>query len=66
MRPKLAPELHLIQLCNADAVLVGGDVLRHNVHCHFAEKEVRADSCGCRDAGCFKHIEDDLHGEVMG
>ena len=23
MRPKLAPELHLIQLCNADAVLVG-------------------------------------------
>ena len=66
MRPKLAPELHLIQLCNADAVLVGGDVLRHNVHCHFAEEKIRADSCGCCDAGCFKHIEDDLHGEIMG
>ena len=66
MRPKLVPELHLIQLCNADAVLVGGDVLRHNVHCHFAEEKIRADSCGCCDAGCFKHIEDDLHGEIMG
>ena len=65
MRPKLTPELHLIQLCNADTVLVGGDVLRHNVHCHFAEEKIRADSCGCCDAGCFKHIEDDLHGEVM-
>jgi len=66
MRPKLAPELHLIQLCNADAVLVGGDVLRHNIHCHFAEEKIRADSCCCCDAGCFKHIEDDLHGEIMG
>ena len=35
-------------LCNADAVFVGGDVLRHNVHCHFAEKEVRPDPSGCR------------------
>ena len=26
MRPKLTSELHLIQLCNADAVFVGGDV----------------------------------------
>ena len=66
MRPKLAPELHLIQLCNADAVLVGGDVFRHNVHCHLAEKEIRPNPSGCRDAGCLKHIEDDLHGEVMG
>ena len=66
MRPKLTPELYLIQLRNADAVLVGGDVFRHNAHCHFAEKEVRPDSCGCCDAGCFKHIEDDLHGEIMG
>ena len=65
MRPKLTPELRLIQLCNADAVFVGGDVLRHNIHCHFAEEKIRADSCGCCDAGCFKHIEDDLHGEVM-
>ena len=32
---------NLIQLCNADTVLVGGDVLRHNVHCHLAEKEIR-------------------------
>ena len=66
MRPKLTPELHLIHLCNADAVLVGGDVLRHNVHCHFAEEEVRADSCGCCDAGCLKHVEDNLHSKVMG
>ena len=66
MRPKLTSELHLIQLCNADAVLIGGDVLCHNVHCHFAEEKIRADSCGCCDAGCFKHIEDDLHGEIMG
>ena len=65
MRPKLVPELHLIQLRNTDAVFVGGDVLRHNVHCNFAEEKIRANSCGCCDAGCFKHIEDDLHGKVM-
>ena len=65
MRPKLTSELHLIQLCNADTVPVGGDVLRHNVHCHFAEEKIRTDPSGCCDAGCFKHIEDDLHGEVM-
>ena len=65
MRPKLTPELHFIQFGYSDAVLVGGDVLRYNVHCHFAEEKIRADSCGCCDAGCFKHIEDDLHGEVM-
>jgi len=65
MRPKLTPELHLIQLRNADAVLVGGDVLRHNVHCHFAEEKIRTDPGGCCDAGCLKYVEDDLHGEVM-
>ena len=65
MRPKLTTELHLIQLRDADTVLVGGDVLRHNVHRHFAEKKIRADPCGCCNAGCLKHIEDDLHGEVM-
>jgi len=65
MRPKLTTELHLIQLRNADTVFVGGDVLRHNVHRHFAEKKVRPNSCGCCDAGCLKHVEDDLHGEVM-
>ena len=65
MRPKLTPELYLIQLCNADTVLVGGDMLRHNIHCHFAEKEIRPNPSGCRDAGCLKHVEDDLHGKVM-
>ena len=65
MRPKLTPELHFIQLRNADAVFVGGDVFRHNVHCHLAEKEIRPNPSGCRDTGCFKHIEDDLHGEIM-
>ena len=65
MRPKLTPELHFIQFGYSDAVFVGGDVLRYNVHCHFAEEKIRADSCGCRDAGCLKHIEDDLHCEVM-
>ena len=41
-------------------------MLRHNIHCHFAEEKIRADSGGCCYAGCFQHIEDDLHGEVMG
>ena len=65
MRPKLTPELHLIQFSYSDAVLVSGDVLRHNVHCHFAEEKIRADSCGCCDAGRFKHIENNLHGKIM-
>ena len=65
MRPKLTPEFHFIQFGYSDAVLVGEDVFRHNVHCHFAEKEIRPNPSGCRDAGCFKHIEDDLHGEIM-
>ena len=65
VRPKLTPELHFIQFGYSDAVLVGWDVLRYNVHCHFAEKEVRPDPSGCRDAGCLKHVEDNLHGEIM-
>ena len=61
MRPKLTAKLHLIKLRNAHAVFIRGDVLRHNVHCHFAEEKVRANSCGRSDAGCLKHIEDYLH-----
>lgn len=66
MRPQFAPEFHLIQFRDADAVLVCGDMLRHDVHGHLAEKKVRADACRRRDAGGRKHIKDDLHGQVMG
>jgi len=65
VRPKLTPELHFIQFGYSDAVFVGGDVFRHNVHCHLAEKEVRPDPSGCRDAGCLKHVEDDLHRQLV-
>ena len=66
MRPKLTPELHLIQLCNADAVFIGGNVLRYNVHGYLAKKEVCPDSGSCRDAGGFQHVENDLHGKLPG
>ena len=66
MRPQLAPEFHFIQLRNADAIPIGGDMLRHNVHGHFAEKQVRTDPRRCRDASGRKHVENDLHGQIVG
>ena len=65
MRPELAAEFHFVQLRDADAVLIGGHVLGHNVHRHLAQKQVCADSRGGRDAGRLQHVEDDLHGEIV-
>ena len=41
-------------------------MLRYNVHCYLAEKEVCPDPGSCRDAGGFQHVENDLHGKLPG
>lgn len=40
-------------------------VKQYNIHCHFAEEKVRPDSRSCRDAGCLKHIKDDLYCKLV-
>ena len=37
-----------------------------NIHRHFAEVEVCANSRSCRDTACREDIQNDLHGKVMG
>ena len=37
-----------------------------NIHRHFAEVEVCANSRSCCNTGCREDIENDLHGKVMG
>ena len=65
MRPELTPEFHFIELRNADTVFIRRDVLRDDVHCGLAEKEVGADSGGRRDAGGFQNLQNDFSGEVV-
>ena len=66
MRPQGLAIAHLIQLGNADTVCICWNVLRHNIHRHFAEEKVCADTGCCCNAGCLKDIQNDLHSKVMG
>ena len=41
-------------------------MLRYNVHCHFAEEQICADTGCCCDSGGLNDIQNDLHGKVVG
>ena len=55
--PELFPVAQLIQLGDADAVLIRRNVLRHDVHGHLAEVEVAADARRGGDAGGPQDIQ---------
>ena len=65
MGPKSLPIAHLVQLSNAYAVCIGGDVLCHNVHRDLREIEICTDSCCRRDTRFPQHRTDETHGKVM-
>lgn len=51
--PQLQPVFPLIQKSNADAVLICGNVLGHNVHGNLGKVKIGADSgCGCVPVVC--------------
>ena len=64
MRPQSFTIAHLIQLGNADTILICRNMLCYDVHSNFAEEEVCADTGCSRDAGCLKNIQNDFHGKV--
>ena len=64
VRPQLLPVAQLVQLGDAHAVLVCGNVLGHNVHGHFGKVQIRPDPGGGRDAGVFQNVQNDLHGKL--
>jgi len=58
MPPELFPEPLLVQLRDADAVPIRGDMLRHDVHADLGKIGVGTDA-GCRgDAGLPKYAAD--------
>ena len=64
MRPQQLAIAHLVELGDADAVFVGCDVLRLNVHCDFGKVKIRSDSGCCRDACVFQNILNQHHGHL--
>ena len=66
MRPQGLAIAHLIQLGNADTVLICRNVLCYDVHSHFAEEKVCADTGCCGDTGCLKDIQNDFHCKITG
>ena len=55
MVPKLSAVRHLVEFGNTYAILVGRDVLGHDVHGHLAEIHVGADARGGGDSGVLLH-----------
>ena len=66
MVPQQIPVGLLVQLRNADAILVRRDMLCHNVHGQLCKVEVGADACRCGDAGVVQHLPHHGHGKFMG
>ena len=64
--PQQAAVGALVQLGDADAVDIGMDVLRNNIHSDFAEVQIRADSRRCCDAGSLQYIRNDLTCQFSG
>jgi hypothetical protein len=64
--PQQIPVGLLVQLCNADAVLVRRDMLCHNIHGQLCKVEVGADACRCGDAGVVQHLPHHGHGKLVG
>ena len=66
MVPQQIPVRLLVQLCNADTILVRRDVFCHNVHGQLCKVEVGADACRCGDAGVGQHLPHHGHGKLVG
>ena len=63
VRPELPAVAHFVKLCDADAIFIRRDVLRHDVHGDLAEVEICSDARRGRDAGVVQYVQYDAHGE---
>ena len=66
MRPEFFPEGHLIEYCDANAVLIGFGFLGFDVHGDLGEEEIGADARRRRDAGIVQHVAYHRHGQLVG
>ena len=64
--PQKSPVCHLIQLCNAHAVSVRLHMLCHDVHGHFAQIQIGADSGRSSDPGRIQDVLHDFCGQFPG
>ena len=60
MVPEQAAVAALVQLGDTHPVPVRLDVLGYNVHGNLAQIEVCSHTCGGRDTGSLKHIQNEL------
>ena len=65
MVPEQEAVTAFIQLGDTHTILVRLDMLGHNIHCDFTQIEVRPHSCGGRDAGGLKHIQNKLFRQLL-
>ena len=65
----VAPQQHpvgqFVQFGDSYAIRVRRRFLRHDVHGHFCEVQVRSDARRRRDPGVLQHIADHRHGQVV-
>ena len=64
--PEGAAIAHLIQFCDADAVFIGGDMLRANVHGDLGQIQIRPNARRSSDTGRLQNVEDDFPGKFTG
>ena len=64
--PEGAAIAHLIQFCDADAVFIGGDMLRANVHGDLGQIQIRPNARRSGDTGRLQNVEDDFPGKFTG
>ena len=64
--PQGLTESHFIQMGNAHPMRIRRDMLGYDIHGHLAKKQISSDACrGCN--ACFRqHVQNDLHGKIMG
>ena len=66
MGPEGAAIAHLIQFCDADAVLIRWDVLGPDVHGDLGQIQIRPNARRSGDTGRLQNVEDDFPGKFTG
>ena len=65
MVPKLFSIRSFIQFRNTYAVLVRGNMLRHDIHGNLAKEHIGSDTGRCRNTRIGQHITNDGHGKIV-
>ena len=66
MRPKETPVTFLVQLRYPHSVFVCRHVFCHDIHCHLAQIQIRANAAGGSDARFFQYVLDHSSAQLPG